>query len=62
MDQPRPDSERIKRLGYKGWIDTLDSLQGLTMNEQAEKLNELIVLMLKEHEQRDDITIIGVEI
>ncbi len=62
VDQPRPDSERIKRLGYKGWIDTLDSLQGLTMNEQAEKLNELIVLMLKEHEQRDDITIIGVEI
>ena len=62
VDQPRPDSERIKRLGYKGWIDTLDSLQGLTMNEQAEKLNKLIVLMLNEHEQRDDITIIGVEI
>ncbi|MBI9032205.1 SpoIIE family protein phosphatase, partial [bacterium] len=39
IDQPNPDSEIKRRLGYKGWIEILQSLDKLSMEEQARELN-----------------------
>ncbi|MBI9031413.1 SpoIIE family protein phosphatase, partial [bacterium] len=39
IDQPNPDLEIKRRLGYKGWIEILQSLDKLSMEEQARELN-----------------------
>ena len=62
IDQPSPDSETNRRLGYRGWIEILEAFDNLSMEEAAEELNLLLENMLINHEQRDDITILGVRI
>lgn len=62
LDQPVAEAEKLKRLGSVAWLEFLGSIAGLPMEEQETNCNELISRMLACHEQRDDITVVGIEL
>jgi serine phosphatase RsbU (regulator of sigma subunit) len=62
IDQPVPDSEKIKRLGNALWLKLISELVSLPLAEQKTLLAEKIKAMLDFYEQRDDITIVGLQL
>ena len=62
LDQPVAEAEKPKRLGSVAWLEFLGSIAALPMEEQETSCNELICRMLACHEQRDDITVVGIEL
>lgn len=62
LDQPVAEAEKPKRLGSVAWLEFLSSIASLPMEEQETNCNELIGRMLACHEQRDDITVVGIEL
>ena len=62
IDQPVPDAEKIKRLGNALWLKLISELVSLPLAEQKTLLAEKIKAMLDFYEQRDDITIVGLQL
>jgi len=61
-DQPDPDSEKIRRLGNALWLQLVSELASLPITEQKTLLEERVKAMLNFYEQRDDITIVGLQL
>ncbi|MDD2229585.1 MAG: SpoIIE family protein phosphatase [Candidatus Cloacimonetes bacterium] len=62
IDQPAPRHDKRRRLGQPAWLELVSSLAEQPLPEQQTQLNERIDTMLAYHEQRDDITIVGLRI
>ena len=62
IDQPVPDAEKIKRLGNVLWLKLISELVSLPLSEQKTLLAEKVKAMLDFYEQRDDITIVGLQL
>lgn len=62
IDQPLPLDERLQRLGNPRWLELVNNLAELPFEEQHHILEERLQVMLSYDEQRDDITIIGLQI
>jgi len=62
IDQPVPRHDRVMRLGHPDWLDLVSGWAEYPLEEQLDLFNERIATMLEYHEQRDDITIIGLKI
>lgn len=62
IDQPLPLDERLQRLGNPRWLEQVQNLAELPFVEQHNILEERLQVMLNYDEQRDDITIIGLQI
>lgn len=58
-DSPSPDR---KKLGSKRMFDTFENNGNLTIPEQEQKLNDLLKEYSQGTPQRDDITIIGIQV
>lgn len=62
IDQPLPTDDRMQRLGHPRWLELMQNLAQLTFPEQLDALEERLQVMLQYQEQRDDITIVGLQI
>jgi len=61
IDQPALNSEPPKRLGTQPWLDYLQSIADKPFAEQLDLLHLFVNELITFHEQRDDITVIGIE-
>jgi len=61
IDQPALNSEPPKRLGTQPWLDYLQSIANKPFAEQLDLLHLFVNELITFHEQRDDITVIGIE-
>ncbi len=59
MDQHSPEREKF---GTRRFIDCLNEIASLNMNEQQVKLEEKLLGFMKNENQRDDITIMGINL
>jgi serine phosphatase RsbU (regulator of sigma subunit) len=59
VDQAISSEGRTKRLGSKGFIAMIERAANLPMPEQAAMFNQELDDILAEHEQRDDICVVG---
>ena len=62
IDQPSAIIPKTKRMGSPAWLGYVTELAELPFEEQQESCNRFITDLLTIHEQRDDITIIGLEL
>ena len=62
IDQPLAVRDKLMRLGHPAFLELLSSWAHYNMQEQCGFINERIDTMLEYHEQRDDITIVGIRI
>lgn len=60
VDQPHPAYGR--KLGSARWLDLLSENATMPIAEQEQSINNLLQQMLEYSDQRDDITIIGLEL
>jgi len=60
IDQPQVDKTKIRRFGHPKWLEFIGTIAEKPLSEQQESCLELLDGMLAFHEQRDDITVIGI--
>jgi serine phosphatase RsbU (regulator of sigma subunit) len=60
IDQPMADRERRKRFGHPEWLKLLSNICVQPISLQEEIIEAKLQEMLSIHEQRDDITVIGI--
>lgn len=62
VDQPLPQRDRLVRFGQAKLIELLSATVKTDMDIQEQAINEKIKLLLEYHEQRDDITVVGLKL
>jgi len=62
IDQPRTNDERRIRFGHPQWLDFINRVAVYDLMRQQERFEGKLESLLEIHEQRDDITVVGMRI
>lgn len=62
IDQPRTNDERRIRFGHPQWLEFINRVAVYDLMRQQERFEGKLESLLEIHEQRDDITVVGMRI
>lgn len=62
IDQPQAEGEKRRRFGTQNWLQLLSETKNQSLFAQHQIIQSKLEEMLSYHEQRDDITVVGIEL
>jgi len=62
IDQPQARIDKVIRYGHPNWLTFVEEIGSLPLAEQKTHIQEMLNSLLAVHNQRDDISIIGLRV